>query len=134
MKKFTVTLLQLNAWVAVLIGSFIVLDPVSMLSAHGLQSDLSAGLMSELRAPGGLLIAAGLLIAYCSLHDNSLEQGLFIAMLVYGGYGSARLIGFLVDGLPPMEILIATTIELVLFGLSLVTMIQLRNHPLAQTA
>lgn len=122
MNKLTVSLLHLNGWVAVLIGSFIVMDPISMLSNYGLQSDLSIGLMSELRAPGGLLIASGLLIVRTSLNSKLFDQGLLVSALVYGSYGSVRLLSMLVDGLPPMEILIATTIEIVLFVLSLAAM------------
>ncbi len=124
MKKLTVSLLQLNGWVAVLIGSFIVIDPVSMLSNYGLPSDLSTGLMSELRAPGGLLIASGLLIIRYSLNSRLYDQGLLISVLVYGSYGSVRLISMLADGIPPMEILTATAIELLLFGLSLIAILK----------
>jgi len=118
MKKLTVSLLQLNGWAAVLIGSYIVLDPVTMLAPYGLQSDLSAGLMSELRAPGGLLLICGLMIARCGLNSALHTQGLMLSIAVYGGYGGARLLGFILDGQPPIEILVATTIELVLLVLS----------------
>ena len=67
MSRAAITLLHLNGWVAVLIGSFIVLDPVSMLSSYGLQPAPSTGLLSELRAPGGFLIASGLFIVRCAL-------------------------------------------------------------------
>ena len=119
MIKVTVSMLQLNGWVAVLIGSFILLDPVAVIDPYGIQANLSAGLMSELRAPGGLLIASGLMIVHCSLNAELFALGLQHSIMVYGGYGSARLVGFVLDGQPPSEILLATGIELVLFGISL---------------
>lgn len=127
MNKTIVTLLHLNGWVAVLIGGFIVLDPVSLLSPYGLQTELSAGLLSELRAPGGLLFACGLLIVRSALNSDYYERGLQTSVLVYGSYGVVRLLAFALDGQPPMEILAATGIELVLCGLSLLAMYKLRG-------
>lgn len=119
MKKVILALLHINGWVAVLIGSLIVLDPVSMLSSYGLQPDLSIGLLSELGAPGGLLIACGLMIIRSTMIQGLLTQGLQLSVMVYGSFGAVRLLGFVLDGQPPTEILIATSIELMLCGLSL---------------
>ena len=127
MNKIVTALLQLNGWVAVLIGSFIVLDPVTLLQPYGLQSELSAGLLSELRAPGGLLIGCGLLIVRCSIAAELHQLGLMASAMVYGGYGSVRLLGFLVDGQPPTEILIAFAIEVVLFAAALFTIVSVKR-------
>lgn len=104
MSKLVRAQLHLNGWVAVLIGSFIVLDPASMLASCGLQSELSAGLMSELRAPGGLLLVCGLAIVFCSSRPAIVHSGLLLSIMVYGAYGSVRLLAMLIDGLPPVEI------------------------------
>lgn len=122
MNKMTNTLLHLNGWVAVLIGSLIVIDPVSLLSSYGLQSNLSTGLLSELRAPGGLLIVSGLIIVGSAVNIFPWEHGLQLSVMVYGSYGGVRLLGLAVDGLPPQEILIATGIELILCGLSILVL------------
>jgi len=129
MNKSIVALLQLNGWVAVLIGSFIVIDPASMLSAYGLQPDLSPALMSELRSPGGLLIACGLTIVRCALAIESYERGLTLSILVYGGYGITRLLSIVVDGEPAIEILLATAIEITLLILSGLTLLKLNRNP-----
>jgi len=122
MKKTTILLLHLNGWLAVLIGSFIVFDPVSLLSSYGLQPDPSIGLLSELRAPGGLLIVCGLMILRCALDEKLYARGLQLSIMIYGGYGAVRLLGIVLDGQPPIEILIAAGIELTLCGLSLLVM------------
>lgn len=127
MSKLVPTLLQLNGWVAALIGSFIMLDPITMLAPYGLQSELTAGLLSELRAPGGLLIGCGLMIVRCSLDSDLYRLGLTTSVLVYGSYGAARLLGFLLDGQPPIEILTAFAIEFVLFTLALYSYWKIRQ-------
>lgn len=127
MSKFVIAQLHLNGWVAVLIGSFIVLDPVSMFASYGLQNELSAGLLSELRAPGGLLLVCGLMIVFCASRPATVQSGLLLSIMVYGGYGSVRLLAMLIDGLPPVEIQLATAIEVGLCLLSAITFFQLPN-------
>lgn len=129
MSKLIRAQLHLNGWVAVLIGSFIILNPVGMLSSYGLQSDLSAGLLSELRAPGGLLFACGLTIVFCASRPATAHIGLLLSIMVYGSYGSVRVLSILLDGLPALEIQLATAIEVGLCALSAVSFynIQARN-------
>lgn len=128
MNKLIVSLLHLNGWVAVLIGCFILIDPETMFSSYGLPTDLSAGLMSELRAPGGLLISSGLLIVRNSLTTQRHQRGLQVSILVYGSYGIARLLSISLDGLPPAEILTAMGIELGLVLLSIIALTALRQQ------
>ena len=121
--------LHVNAWVAVLIGSIIMLDPVSLLAPYGLQADLSTGLLSELRAPGGLLLVSGLVIVFCASRPSTAHSGILLSIMVYGGYGSVRLLAMLLDGLPPAEIQLATAIEVGLCVLSAMSLhkLQLRD-------
>lgn len=130
MNKLIRAQLHLNGWVAVLIGSVIVLDPVSMLASYGLQSELSAGLLSELKAPGGLLFVCGLMIVFCSARPVTIHSGLLLSIMVYGGYGSVRLLAMLLDGLPPLEIQLAAAIEVGLCILSAASLyhVQVRNQ------
>lgn len=111
MNRIIKTQLHLNGWVAVLIGSFIILDPVNLLAPYGLQAELSAGLLSELRAPGGLLLASGLVIVFCASRPSTARNGLLLSIMVYGGYGSVRLLAILLDGPPAAEIQLAMAIE-----------------------
>lgn len=119
MNKLTNALLHLNGWVAVLIGVFILLKPIAMLSPYGLQSELSNSLLSELKAPGSLLLVCGLAIVHSAMMPNLRERGLHLSIMVYGSYAAGRLLSTVVDGMPQMEILIALTIEAILCGLSI---------------
>ena len=137
MKRLVTSLLHVNGWVAVLIGSFIILDPISVLSSYGLQSDLSTGLLSELRAPGGLLLVCGLGIIFCATTPGYAHSGLLLSIMVYGGYASVRLLAILLDGVPPVEIQLAASIEVVLCGLSAFSLFKsekMRNRKPAASA
>ncbi|MEQ8409352.1 MAG: DUF4345 domain-containing protein [Gammaproteobacteria bacterium] len=129
MSKLIATQLTLNGWVAVLIGSFIVFEPVNMLSGYGLQPNLSPALMSELRSPGGLLFACGLVIAHSALAADNYERGLKLSTMVYGGYGITRLLSIVVDGEPAVDIMLAAAIEIALLLLSGLALLKLNRNP-----
>lgn len=129
MNKLTNALLHLNGWVAVLIGIFVILKPIAMLSPYGLQSELSNSLLSELKAPGGLLLVCGLAIVHSAMIPNLRERGLYLSIMVYGSYAAGRLLSIIVDGFPQMEILIALTIEAMLCGLSIAVLRSQNSSP-----
>ena len=129
MNKHSHVLLHINGWVAALIGVFIVVEPVTMLSPYGLQPELSNSLLSELRAPGGLLFFCGLAILYSAFTPNLRERGLYLSVMLYGSYATGRLLSILVDGMPQMEILAALTIESMLCGLSFAAIRSQHNTP-----
>ncbi len=129
MNKLTNALLHLNGWVAVLIGVFIVLEPISMLSPYGLQSNLSNSLLSELKAPGGLLFVCGLVIVRSAIIPSLRDRGLYLSIMVYGSYAAGRLLSILVDGIPQMEILVTLTIEAMLCGLSIAALRSQNSNP-----
>ena len=135
MTRLIQSILHLNGWVAVLIGSFIVIDPASMLASYGLQSELSAALLSELRAPGGLLIACGLAIVQSTFSADNFQRGLTFSIMVYGSYGGVRVLGIFFDGIPATGILMATAIEFVLCMVSIIalTTLQKRRRNLVPT-
>ncbi|MFK7864295.1 MAG: DUF4345 domain-containing protein [Pseudohongiellaceae bacterium] len=134
MNKLINSLLHLNGWVAVLIGVFIVIEPISMLSPYGLQTELSNSLLSELRAPGGMLIVCGLTIVHSAVVPHFRERGLYLSAMVYGSYAGGRLLSIFLDGIPQIEILSALAIELTLCGLSLVAIGNSRDNPALSAA
>lgn len=129
MNKLINVLLHVNGWVAALIGIFIVLEPVSMLSPYGLQAELSSSLLSELRAPGGLLIVCGLTIVHSAIIPHFRERGLYLSVMVFGSYAAVRLFSTFLDGIPEIEILGALAIESILCALSLTAIGTARNKP-----
>lgn len=126
--KLTQVILQINGLVAILIGFTILLDPIAMLTPYGFQASVSTGLLSELRAPGGLLIVCGLMMSRYGFNSGDYRSGLQISIMVYGAYWSARMVGLLLDGSPPIEIWTAATIEFLLFFSSVLLMLKYRKE------
>lgn len=85
----------------------------------------NASIRSEYRAPGGLLLIAGLFVVYTAIRPQLATTGFALSSLIYGAYGLGRLIGAATDGLPSTALMQAMILELVLgticFGFWLAT-------------
>ncbi|MEO1576547.1 MAG: DUF4345 domain-containing protein [Pseudomonadota bacterium] len=101
------------------IGSAILIDPVSFAAGNGIALPESASLMSEVRAPAGLLVASAVLIIVSALRARRMTLALALSALVYGSYGLSRVVGILLDGFPSTPLTQAMVIELVIGAVSL---------------
>ena len=106
------TALTLSAATFAVIGGLIVFAPAFLFGLNQISLDPSAAMMSEIRAPGVLLLlAAGFALA--GLFREDLERP---ALLVSAGlllsYGAGRLISLPLDGFPPASLLVALAVEL----------------------
>ncbi|MEM7383983.1 MAG: DUF4345 domain-containing protein [Verrucomicrobiota bacterium] len=102
------------------VGSAILLAPEAFHASNGIVLEKKASLMSEIRAPGGLLLASGLLILVASFRDRLRPQAVLLATLVYGTFGLSRMLSLLIDGMPSTGIVGAIVIELLVAAFGLV--------------
>jgi hypothetical protein len=114
-------LLLVSGTVLVLIGAMVVLAPSSFFAGNGVVLSPNPNLLSEIRAPGGLLLLAGLLILWGAFRAGFVQSALALSILVYGSYGCSRLFSMAVDGIPQASLVGAATIELLLAILCLAT-------------
>ncbi|QDU83153.1 hypothetical protein Pla163_02500 [Planctomycetes bacterium Pla163] len=115
-------LLAASGLVAIGVGAALALDPVGFQAAQGIDAKhLAVGhhasALSELRAPGGALVAIGLVALAGAFRASLASAALVAAAAVYLGYGLARLSSLVLDGRPSDELLVALGFELVLGGL-----------------
>ncbi len=118
MKQSTATklLLTMAGLAACTIGLALLLWPVTFERSAGIYLDPNnVNLLSELRAPGGLIFTVGTLILSGLLFSKMRWFALQLTTLFYLSYGVSRLIAILLDGLPSNSLLAAMAIEL-LFG------------------
>lgn len=107
-----------NGSVAVVIGGAILLFPESVFGRYGIVDTASPDLLSELRAPGALLLAGGV-VMLASAWKRRLRRGAcLLAMLVFGSYAAGRFVSWAVDGMPSGVLLVATAVEALLAALS----------------
>ncbi|ATC24764.1 DUF4345 domain-containing protein [Caulobacter vibrioides] len=111
---FRPALLLAAGSIALVIGVAILADPVGFHAAGGVRLSAEAGLLNEMRAAGGAILAVGLL-ALIGVFTVALRTvALTACAVVYSGYGLARLFSFLVDGVPNPALVWITALELVM--------------------
>ncbi|MEM1246492.1 MAG: DUF4345 domain-containing protein [Acidobacteriota bacterium] len=115
----TVAFLLVSGLLLLFIGSSLLLAPHSFHAGNGIVLGDDPSLLSEVRAPGGLLAASGLLLLWSSFRASLRPQALQLAVLVYGSFGLARVVAVAVDGLPAPGLVGAAAMELAVAALGL---------------
>lgn len=116
------TSLGLAGVAAGFIGASILAAPQAFFAGNGVELNADPSLMSEIRAPGGVLLIAGVYLLYQAIVARQLRLALEVGSAVFGAYGLARLLSIVLDGVPSTSLIAATGAELaiaiVLLGLS----------------
>lgn len=94
------------------IGGSILLAPHSFHGSNGIALGDNPNLLSEVRAPGGMLTASGIVALIGAIRANLASIAILLSVLVYGSFGVARILSMIVDGMPAPAIVAATVIEL----------------------
>ena len=103
----------------VIFGGWRLVDPIGFYIFSGLELSDDAGLLSEVRGAGGIIMASGLVVALGVFRHAWSRSSVMLAALVFLSFGLARLLGIALDGSPGAEVIQGMAIELVLGGLAL---------------
>lgn len=98
------------------IGLWRLFDPIGFFLNSGITLDNQAGLLSEARATGGAVVGFGLLILMGAFIQKLSYTSTIAAIVLFLGFGIARLIGLAMDGNPGVGVIQGIIIEFV-FGL-----------------
>ena len=98
------------------IGLWRLFDPIGFFQNSGITLDNQAGLLSEARATGGAVVGFGLLILLGAFIQKLSYTSTIAAIVLFLGFGVARLIGFAMDGNPGDGVIQGIIIEFI-FGL-----------------
>ncbi len=129
MRRFLIpVLLTVSGALLIYIAIALLFLPAAFYESHGVTLSQDPGLMSEVRAPGGMLLIAGFIIGWGSFRHCMARLSRRISAIVYGGYGVSRLISLALDGAPSQALMTAMVIELVLAGLALMALRQPRSR------
>ncbi len=96
------------------IGLWRLFDPIGFFQNSGITLDNQAGLLSEARATGGAVVGFGLLILLGAFIQKLSYTSTIAAIVLFLGFGIARLIGFAMDGNPGDGVIQGIIIEFVL--------------------
>ena len=125
--------LALAGVMAVFIGGALLVSPHAFFAMNHIELGDDPNLLSEIRAPGGLLLAAGAIMIAGVAMRRLTRVGLVTAAVVYCSYGASRLLGILLDGAPSSSLIGAMMIELVVGVLTAVLVARAeKNEPTAR--
>ena len=116
----TVIYLVIAGLLLLAIGGAILLAPHAFHGSNGIILGDNPNLLSEIRAPGGLLAVSGIVILLGTLRLRLRASAVQLTTLVYGSFGLARLVSMVLDGMPSSSIVGATSLELIVAFVGLV--------------
>lgn len=99
------------------IGCALLFAPRVFLATSEVLIEHDPGLMSEVTAPTGMLIATGTLMIVGAIKLRFANMALICGAVVYGSYGISRLVSMQLHGVPSDSLVIVTIVELCWAGL-----------------
>ncbi len=128
-----IALLLVAGALLVLIGSLILVSPADFYASNGIEPGANPSLMNELKAPAGLLLAAGLFMLGAIFVPGQADTALWLAALIYLSYAGARLASIAVDGVPAEGLVQAAAIEGIV-GIACLAVLLIRRLPARRVA
>lgn len=121
MKKFrTVQILLIVAGIiGIGVGGAQLLIPVAFESSASINLGNNSSLLSEIRAAGGTLLVAGILIMAGAFIPRITYSSVALSALFYLSYGLSRILSMAIDGMPSESLVMATVAEIIVGILSL---------------
>ncbi|MBO4207320.1 DUF4345 domain-containing protein [Micromonospora echinofusca] len=111
------------------IGAAGLFSPAAFHRANGVDLGGDISLLSEVRAAGGALLAAGVLIMLGAVVARWMSTAAALGAVVYLSYGLSRVLGIAVDGVPADGLVIATGAEIVLGLACLLALVRFSRSP-----
>ena len=111
------------------IGLWRLFDPIGFFQNSGITLDNQAGLLSEARATGGAVVGFGLLILLGAFIQKLSYTSTIAAIVLFLGFGVARLIGFAMDGNPGDPLMQGIIIEFALGLIGVFALLKYREKP-----
>lgn len=125
--RTTKVFLSLAGIIGVGIGGALLFAPAAFQAGVGIVIGDNINLLSEMRAPGGAILFAGVLIFWGAFNAQMAPVSLLISAYLHLSYGVGRVLSMMVDGMPHDTLVIATGYELVVGLLSLFLLLKLRR-------
>lgn len=124
---FVALTLVCAATTLIAIGGLLTFEPHLMFGLNGVKLDDDPNLLSEVRAPGFLLLLSGILTGLSLFRPRWRQSALLGAGILLIGFAGGRGISLVFDGLPAQSLIAAGIIELAL-GLVCIVLFQSKYH------
>jgi hypothetical protein len=126
--KTQTALLLVAGVVLILVGTFILASPVDFYASNNIELGANVSLLNELKAPAGLLLAAGVFMIGAIFVRSQADTALWLATLIYLSYALSRLVSMAFDGVPAAGLVQAAALEGVI-GLACLAALMMRRIP-----
>ncbi|SIO13945.1 protein of unknown function [Parasphingorhabdus marina DSM 22363] len=111
------------------IGAGLLFQPHNFSAANGIILGDNPSLISEIRAPGAVLMVSAIFMILGVGRERFLRPALALIMAIYGSYGLARLLSIMLDGPPSPSLVQAMILELIIASFALI--FWLRSGPIS---
>jgi len=125
--KLLKLVLLVSGLIAIGIGAVILFMPATFYATYGIELGSDASLVNEIKAPGGGLLAMGLLMLAGVFIGDFAFASTVIASAVYSSYGLSRLLSMAIDGMPDGGLVAAAAFELAIGAVSLLALLRYRK-------
>jgi len=131
--KTQVALLLVSGALLILVGTSIIVSPADFYGSNNIDLGTNVSLLNELKAPAGLLVAAGMFMIIAAFVRSKSETALWLAALIYLSYAVSRTVSMAFDGVPDSGLVLATTLE-VTIGLTCLVVLLVSRAPTTKVA
>lgn len=121
-------LLLLSGGLLVLVGVYILASPVDFYASNQIELGANVSLLNELKAPAGLLLAAGVFMIGAIFARRQTDTALWLATLIYLSYAVSRSVSMAIDGIPAVGLIQAAALEAIL-GVACLAVLMARRIP-----
>lgn len=126
---FKVVLIVLGL-TGLIFGGWRLFDPIGFYAFSNLELPDDAGLLSEVRGAGGIIVAAGLIVVLGAFRHTWARTSVVLAAVVFLSLGLARLLGIALDGYPGSGVITGMVTELVLGALAIFAFFRYQDEKL----
>jgi len=126
-------ILLLAGALLILVGSFILASPAEFYAANDIALGANVSLLNELKAPAGMLLAAGTFMIGAVFVRGLADTATRLAALVFLSYAASRFVSMAFDGLPAAGLVQAAALEAAV-GLTCLAILLIRRAPAGKVA
>lgn len=126
-------LLLVSGALLILVATLIFVSPVDFYASSQIELGPNVSLLNELKAPAGLLLAAGVFMIGAIFVRSQADTALWLAALIYLSYAIARSASMAFDGMPAAVLVQVAAIEGIL-GLACLAVLVIRRKPTGRVA
>ncbi|WP_445721754.1 DUF4345 domain-containing protein [Flavobacterium sp.] len=124
---FIKVLLIISGIIGIWVGYSLLFSTVAFEATAGINLGKDINLLSELRAPSGLLLVGGVLIILGAFYSKLTFTSILLSCLIYLSYGFSRLVSIIFDGFPSESLQIALITEFLVGLTSLFVLIRFNS-------